>query len=1262
MLNSFSFLNTSISQPSNEIYVELEELDTDNFGFLSLQHNAYIQIEKNFTDQTPRYNASLLCIGNKNGYYAIGIPSGFAFGTTESLRESLKGNIVKKIVEHNPLSIIHLQKKIINVSFCADEKYLIVVTEENEIMFYCTQKLFQKNNSLEPEFIFQVENIKDILPNPINSNMVAVLTFFGNLHLINFSQRSISEPLVNNITSFSWSQKGKQIVCGTSEGKLVQYTPDGSLKAVINKPKSLNDAYYVSSILWLENHVFFVVYNDYKPTEDLKHDYVIFIITREHNGIITYGKLVDPSPPFGLTSRIDHHFIRYLKNWEPNLKSFVIVAATASADVGIVVRNKDDLIWKTLTISNETRRVSLPYSILNDCDTSPIGIALDFTLSQNIEKPLFPSEEPKEGPPLPILYILNNDYLLTGYYVLYVDAIRAGRTYDFICPIKGNTSDICFNQSAVETAKEFGFGFKPMLVPSLPVLNSKPVFENTLNSQTIGSIANNSVSFGVSFGKPAFGVPVFGNPLFGSSENTGVQNIAFGKKFFNNVSQAIKPSSFASFASLIKSDNESPFGKLVQNSSGTSENKMESIFSKSTPLFSFSDSSRFQNEDDIEDALEMKNESILEDKIDCISNKESETHDNSYGEIEKCFNNNEKNTFMNSQPQSLDASSLSSKISSPFISFGKELSFFSDSKVPSLSSLTVQEKTLSGSFFVDQENQIKREIGSSDARVSFSSSSGVFRFKNNDKIETKEKTVTGLFFKDKNENISELHENYQLSSRSADLPVLSDNISHNDVIKDENYEKNEFNQNNKNEIFGHDFDFPKDNNKKKQPSSSDFFPEHLLSLKGNVSKDSFNVSSNESAIYDINKNLQSQDIFRITENLHENNEEKLDTASPPLSSRNRSIDFSNDNLHKNLKDNSEQTAYNHSKSQDFNALLNTSSTLLSNDLNAFEFKNDDEISFDLSQIKTPSKNIVDETHDDTAKRSPLFKNQYMIKLKPLLSMSEALKAQSKEKGLFKEIDIICRQMDNELNIIQENLERLSLFIEDQKENNSVENDSVCIFRRHIEEWKLEEIPRMGKMIFDLLNDISNFQKIEDTNLDIIKSLKKTFIKLEAKHIEVSRFIRARTDHEFTRMIKVRQLGSEHLENQIKLRKICQNVENYLWKAEEGFALYKAKLAGKTNGNIKLPSLESIKKVLGKINSLIQQSMNETNNLEFEFKRLKTDLFLKTKDIKSKTRKNLSFSENMLSIITADMLRKDKFLIILKELMRERNPLHTTIYD
>lgn len=75
-MNPFSLLNTSMTEPFNEIQVELEEQDTDNFGFLFLQHNAYIKLAEISVDQTPRYNASLLCIGNKNGYYAAGIPLG----------------------------------------------------------------------------------------------------------------------------------------------------------------------------------------------------------------------------------------------------------------------------------------------------------------------------------------------------------------------------------------------------------------------------------------------------------------------------------------------------------------------------------------------------------------------------------------------------------------------------------------------------------------------------------------------------------------------------------------------------------------------------------------------------------------------------------------------------------------------------------------------------------------------------------------------------------------------------------------------------------------------------------------------------------------------------------------------------------------------------------------------------------------------------------------------------------------------------------
>ncbi|KAG5436915.1 hypothetical protein PCANB_001325 [Pneumocystis canis] len=1257
-LNSFSVLNPSITTPFNAIEVELEEQDTDNFGFLSLQRNAYIQLEEIFVDKTPRYNASLLCIGNKNGYYASGIPSGFVFGTTVSLRESLKGRAVKRIVEHNPLSIIHIQEKIVNVSFSADEQYLIVTTEESKIMFYNTQILLQRNNYLQPEFVFQIEDVKDVLPNPVDSNVTAVLTFFGNLYIINSSQRSISEPLVNNVTSISWSQKGKQIVCGTSDGKLAQYTPDGLLKAVIDKSRSLSDAYYVSSILWLENHVFFVVYSNHNSSKDLTHDYLIFIVTRERNGTITYGKLVDPAPPFGLTN-------------------FIVIAATASADIGIIVRNKDDLIWRTLTISDETRRASLPYSALNDCDTSPIGIALDFTLSENIQKPLFPNNEPKEGPPLPILYLLNNDYLLTGYYILYVDAIKTCKAYNFIHPVKENIPNRSFDQNVFMIEKKTGFGFTPMSIPSLPALNSRTTFEKTSNSNTFGSFANTSALPGISFGVPSFGTPSFGNISFGSPVNIGFGNIPSKNNLVNNLSQTVKPSSFTSFASMSKSSNESPFGSLIQNSSQKFENKSEVNFNESKPLFSFFGTSDLQNKEvHIKDNnSQAKNDVVLKDRVDFVSNEESEImSDNPFGGVMNFFNINESDNFKNNRNQQSGSSTpFSFGASDSFASFKQKSSLSTDymtRKGTGFSLLTENGQKSFDFFSLTEKNQIKNEIKPLDTNILPFNDLKTFQLsETNDNTDVGKETsidvfpkheestssFKNLFFDDKIDKSAkkseELNKDNQNSSEHVDLSVVLSNVSHNEIF-DKNVEKIEFNQGN--EI------------KKDSPLLS-HSPIYVTPfLKENSLKDNSNPSLNEPVLYDISDNLKCQKISKSHENLHENIF-KIDSdnlSSSILLNENKNIDFENhSHLNKNPQDEPGQIEDAHLKSQDSCVLYGVSSISLSDNLNTMESKNNKILPIDFPQNELVLKNISCKAHDHMIEGSPLGKDQHIIKLKPLLSLSEALKAQSEEKGLVKEIDIICLQMDNELNLVK-NLRRLDQFIENQKNDDNVQNDSINIFKRQVEEWRLSEILQVQKKISDLLYIISNFQKIENINLDAIKCLKKMFIKLEAKHIEVSRFIRARTDQEFTRMIKVRQLGSEYLENQAKLRKICQNVENCLWKAEEKIALYKVKLAGKTNSNIKLPSLESIKKALGKINSLIQQSTNEVNNLEFEFKKLKMETFVKTRNsIKAKIYpKNMFFSENMLSIITTDILRKDKFLTILKETIKEKHPLHTIIFS
>lgn len=117
----------------------------------------------------------------------------------------------------------------------------------------------------------------------------------------------------------------------------------------------------------------------------------------------------------------------------------MIVTTTTTADVGLLSRCKvpltanvpaDAIIDKftTTKIANEVRRATLPMS--GDLDeTSAIGVALDLSSKENVKHPL-PGEEPDESPmPLPALMILNEEGVLSSWWLIYADSIRKNKAY-----------------------------------------------------------------------------------------------------------------------------------------------------------------------------------------------------------------------------------------------------------------------------------------------------------------------------------------------------------------------------------------------------------------------------------------------------------------------------------------------------------------------------------------------------------------------------------------------------------------------------------------------------------------------------------------------------------------------------------------------------------------------------------------------------------------------------------------------------------------
>ena len=197
----------------------------------------------------------------------------------------------------------------------------------------------------------------------------------------------------------------------------------------------------VSSISWLENNLFLVSYTTTSFDADTIPPTVFHLVTRQLSQppSCAYQKLPDPCLPYGLNRSPPYHFIQRLKDFPPNLQDLIVVASTASTDVGLITRSKAPLtsglpaekvtgVFTTTIMAIDSRRAQLPMTEELD-DTSPIGVVVDLSSKVKVPWPL-PGEETEESStPLPAIMILNNDGILSLWWIVYADSIRQGTIY-----------------------------------------------------------------------------------------------------------------------------------------------------------------------------------------------------------------------------------------------------------------------------------------------------------------------------------------------------------------------------------------------------------------------------------------------------------------------------------------------------------------------------------------------------------------------------------------------------------------------------------------------------------------------------------------------------------------------------------------------------------------------------------------------------------------------------------------------------------------
>jgi nucleoporin NUP159 len=134
--------------------------------------------------------------------------------------------------------------RVSQLAFTADENYLILSAETGGgLAIYEVQSLLNGSTSSVFELPTNGESLRLLAPNPTSekAELCAIVTTNGNLHMTNLKKRKISNVLKSQVSSVSWSSRGKQLCAGLGDGTIHQMTPEGEAKAEIPKAPNLGN-------------------------------------------------------------------------------------------------------------------------------------------------------------------------------------------------------------------------------------------------------------------------------------------------------------------------------------------------------------------------------------------------------------------------------------------------------------------------------------------------------------------------------------------------------------------------------------------------------------------------------------------------------------------------------------------------------------------------------------------------------------------------------------------------------------------------------------------------------------------------------------------------------------------------------------------------------------------------------------------------------------------------------------------------------------
>jgi len=649
---------------------DIEEVTTEQLGFQSASGDDKVKLLSSpWSNVSP--SASLLSVASAKGLVAAAAPDSLVVARTNSVRKAFTndqdgGNNVRKFEPEAEISIPRVNQ----VAFSSDESCLVIAAEQGGgLAVYDVNGI--TSGKMEAEFQIGTNGarVQQLLPNPNPSNTTAhlfgIVLEGGQLLMADLKARELAKtssgnPVFHdNVTCACWSRLGKQVVAGKKDGTAVQIDPQGNVKAEIPLPPNLGNmvdnralGQPIMSIYWIETNEFLLIHTPVNPTRPPTPD-----LTYDDNGNASYPpdpptddsifhiasrdspkstdwkftKVVNPTPAFIQRGRIpSHHFIQRLKDWPPNLDDVLILISTISDSVGMITKSKTPLNQETpvsgvfvTTAPVDTRRAGMPMSVLDNMDTmdtSPIGMAIDLSVSEKIKKPIPTEETMEESPvPLPALYVLNNEGILSMWYVVYKDSITQNIIFPDLVAVGGPRQLDNKKESTQARSQSLAGPMSPLGASSTTQTPAQQSAAPSFGTPAFG--ASKMPAFGGSsalgskaspWGVPtdsatnAAGTPAFGKPAFGSSTPFGAAASSNGGSAFaqvggiglNKPSVWSMPQAQQSHASATpkfgqastpfggNANTQSPFSSFAKKDETTNANA-SSIFGGAQPMTSF---------------------------------------------------------------------------------------------------------------------------------------------------------------------------------------------------------------------------------------------------------------------------------------------------------------------------------------------------------------------------------------------------------------------------------------------------------------------------------------------------------------------------------------------------------------------------------------------------------------------------------------------------------------------------------------------------